>query len=86
MVRVWDLGTAKEAACAEVGDIRIGWLTFLPDRKHILVAGSEHVFGINGPPGRKWCSVTLAEGANSGGDAQSEVSCPDTSCIHDDAG
>ena len=40
---VWDVATGKEEASAKVGEVRLQWLTFSPDGKHLLAAGSEDV-------------------------------------------
>jgi WD40 repeat protein len=45
VVTVWDLATRRAVASGEVGDVRFDWLTFSPDGKVLLAAGSEIVMG-----------------------------------------
>jgi WD40 repeat protein len=44
-VAVWDLGTRKQVVSETVGNVRLSGLTFSPDAKQLMAAGSENVLG-----------------------------------------
>lgn len=50
VVTVWDLAARRQLVSAEVGEVRFGWLTFSPDGKQLLAAGSEDVEGFGPAP------------------------------------
>ncbi len=50
VVTIWDVATGKAEASGEVGNVRLQWLAFSPDGKHLLAAGSENVMGAGPTP------------------------------------